>query len=135
MPGDDVSLTPAQCAEIEHRLAELDRKARAKIRETAPKQADEKGLERAGNALDEGDESVSIVEEDLNHALHERCLDELRHIESARERSASGEIDSCADCGGEIAFERLLAHPLATRCIHCQLRHERTHRAGATPRL
>lgn len=130
-----MSLTRSQCAELERRLVELGRKARDKIRDTAPKQADEKALDRAGIALDEGDESVNIVEEELNHALHERYLDELRGIESARERSASGDIGCCADCGDEIIYERLLAHPLATRCIHCQSRHERTHRPGATPRL
>jgi DnaK suppressor protein len=130
-----VSLTQSECGELEQRLAELARDVRDKIHETAPKNADERSLDRAGNALDEGDEAVSSMEEDFRHTLRQRYQGELQQLEAVRERLASGEIDRCVDCGGEIGFRRLLANPLAVRCIRCQAHFEKTHAGTAMPKL
>jgi len=51
---------------------------------------------------------------------------ELRQIERARKRFAEGEINECVDCGDNIGYQRLRAHPVATRCIHCQTQYEKT---------
>jgi RNA polymerase-binding transcription factor DksA len=85
--------------------------------------------------LDEGDESVESYEEGVNHSLHEHYLASLRQIDEARERTERGELGSCVDCGDEITFERLVAYPLALRCVDCQSQHEKLRRAGATPKL
>lgn len=130
-----MALTRSQSAQLEKRLAELSKEAQENIRKTMPKAADEKSIDRAGTALDSADEAVNSVQEEFDHALHERYLTEFRQIEAAQARAASGEIDQCADCGGEIRAERLLAYPLAMRCIECQERYEKLIRGTGTPRL
>ena len=55
-----------------------------------------------------------------------RDVDEVRALESALDRLASGTYGVCIDCNGDIDFERLLAHPVALRCFDCQEAHERT---------
>lgn len=44
----------------------------------------------------------------------------LHDIEQAEQRMAQGCYGICADCGQEIARERLLAQPTAIRCMDCQ---------------
>ncbi len=129
-----MALTRSQSAQLEKRLAELTKEAQENIRKTMPMPADEKSIDRAGSALDSGDEAANNVQEEFDHALHERYLAEFRQLESALTRLASGGIDECADCGGEIGAERLLAYPLAKRCIDCQERHEKAARGMGTPR-
>jgi RNA polymerase-binding transcription factor DksA len=106
---------------IDARAADL----KEKIRSTLPKPADETALERSGIAQDEVDVATATAEDELNHAMHERYLQELRQVEVARERAASGLLDCCSECGGEIGYERLRAQPFAVRCVDCQSRHER----------
>lgn len=129
-----MALTRSQSAKLEQRLAELSKEVQENIRKTMPKPADEKSIDRAGTALDSGDEAVNSAQEEFDHALHERYLLEFRLLEAAQARVASGEIDQCADCGGEIGAERLLAYPLAKRCIECQERHEKSARGTAAPK-
>lgn len=130
-----MALTRSQSAKLEQRLAELSKEVQDNIRKTTPKAADEKSMDRAGTALDSGDEAVNSVQDEFDHALHERYLAEFRKIEAAQARLASGEIDQCVDCGGEIRAERLLAYPLATRCIDCQERYEKLIRGTGAPKV
>jgi RNA polymerase-binding transcription factor DksA len=106
---------------IDARAADL----REKIRSTLPKPADEETLERTGLAQDQVDLATTTAEDELNHTMHERYLQELRQVDAARERAANGLLDCCSECGGEIGYERLRAQPFAVRCVECQSRHER----------
>jgi RNA polymerase-binding transcription factor len=45
---------------------------------------------------------------------------DLTAVEEALGRIADGTYGVCADCGNEIALERLEARPQALRCISCQ---------------
>lgn len=110
---------------IDERAADL----REKIRNTLPKPADETTLQRTGLAQDQVDLATTTAEDELNHTMHERYLQELRLVESARERAANGLLDCCCECGGEIGYERLRAQPFAVRCVECQSRHERRQEA------
>lgn len=130
-----MALTRSQTAELEQLLTKLAKEAQDNIRKTMPKPADEKSLDRAGTTLDSGDEAVNSVQEEFDHVLHERYLAEFHQLEAAQARAASGEIDHCADCGGEINAKRLLAYPLAKRCIDCQERHEKANRGTAAPKI
>jgi DnaK suppressor protein len=85
----------------------------------------------AGVAPDAGDESVATLIADLDHADVGRDLTELRGLEAARTRLADGSYGICADCGGDIGFERLRVNPAALRCIACQTVHEKTYAGGA----
>lgn len=60
---------------------------------------------------------------------------ELRDVEAALGRLASGTLGICSDCAREIDYERLEASPAATRCIRCQERREKTLAHEATPTL
>lgn len=46
-------------------------------------------------------------------------MNELREINVALERMASGEYGTCAMCGIEIGFQRLKVKPHAIYCIDC----------------
>ena len=96
---------------------------------------DKQYIDLAGEVHDRGDESVADELIAVENALTERHVRELREIKAAQQRLAAGKIEQCADCGDEIGFERLLANPVARRCIECQQRHDRTYAHENTPRL
>lgn len=69
---------------------------------------------------------IELVRKHQNAAV-ERDLRVLRDIEAARTRVAFGSVGNCIDCADEIGFDRLLAHPTASRCLLCQDRYEQAH--------
>ncbi len=83
----------------------------------------------AGTTRDIGDEAVADLLSDVGEAEVTRDLGELRMLERALKRVSEGTYGQCADCGGEIPFERLRAQPGAERCLSCQQRHEKTYKA------
>lgn len=121
-----MALTSAQSSEIENRLDTLGKEVRDQIREAIPQMAGQSFTDLAGAVYDAGDESVATMIEQFSHTLLERYIRELRQIERARKRLSDGEINECVDCGEDIGYRRLHAHPVATRCIHCQTQYERT---------
>lgn len=84
---------------------------------------------------DWGDASVADALADIAAARADRQVNEMREIEAARKRIKAGDYGTCADCGENIPFDRLLAYPAALRCIKCQELHERTYGADGTPSL
>jgi RNA polymerase-binding protein DksA len=107
---------------IERRRAAL----LTEVREDVERVRKDRFEDLAGQAPDPGDQSVATLIADLGHADVGRDLSELRGLEAARGRLTDGSYGTCADCGGEIGFERLRANPAAVRCIHCQTVHEKT---------
>lgn len=87
------------------------------------------------SSADSGDESVSDLLADLNLDIIDRHVTELRALETARKRMDAGQFGVCMDCGSEIAHERLMVQPAATRCYDCQQQRERTHAHPAGPKL
>jgi hypothetical protein len=53
----------------------------------------------------------------------------------ALQRIDAGTYGTCVDCGGNIPLVRLRVRPEATRCVHCQARHERHGESGLRVRL
>ncbi len=125
-------LNKTQTAAVQSSLEQFERAVREAMR-AALTEAREGGV--AGEVHDIGDESVADELKAVNSALAERHGFELAEVERARQRLAGGVIGVCNDCGGDIAVARLLANPVAVRCIDCESRHERTHAHAATPRL
>jgi RNA polymerase-binding transcription factor DksA len=125
-----LSLTQSQRAELVRRMDTRVGELEEHIRNTLPKPADESTLERTGVAQDEVDEATINAEEHFNYTLHRHYVEEMRQIEAARGRAQNGQADSCADCGEDIGYKRLLAQPFAVRCLDCQARHE--HAFGVT---
>jgi RNA polymerase-binding protein DksA len=89
----------------------------------------------AGEVADAGDDSVAQLVTDLDHAELQRRVQTIRDIDAALQRIASGEYGRCADCGGDIDYERLQAFPTAKRDVACQSVFEKTYAHGETPTL
>jgi DnaK suppressor protein len=120
-----MALTQQQTQTL-HTAIEQRRKALlAELREDAERVQRDRHEDLAGVAPDAGDESVATLIADLDQADLGRDLSELRAIEAARTRLSEGSYGICADCGGDIGYERLKANPSALRCIACQTLHEK----------
>jgi RNA polymerase-binding transcription factor DksA len=122
-----MALTEKQTQEL-HRAIEQRRAALfSELSEDLERVRKDRVADLAGAAPDRGDESVATLIADLDHADVGRDLTELRGLEAARTRLADGSYGTCADCGGDIGFERLRANPAAVRCVDCQRVHEKTY--------
>lgn len=120
-----MALTQQQTQTL-HTAIEQRRKALlAELHEDVERVRRDRREELAGAVPDAGDESVATLIADLDHADLGRDLSELRAIEAARARLGEGSYGTCADCGGDIGYERLEVNPPALRCIACQRLHEK----------
>ena len=120
-----MALTPQQTQNL-HKTIEQRRDALlTELRDDVERVRRDRFEDLAGAAPDPGDESVATLIADLDHADVGRDLSELRGLEAARTRLADGSYGTCADCGGDIGFERLKVQPAAVRCIGCQTLHEK----------
>jgi DnaK suppressor protein len=128
-------LTLSQNAELARKLAALDRRARDDMSAALLQSGNQRYIDLAGMVHDLGDEAVANELIETDDALLERHVRDLRALDLARERLANGSINRCIECDEEIGYERLLAYPVAARCIVCQGRHEKTYVHEATPRL
>jgi DnaK suppressor protein len=76
------------------------------------------------------DEIDGDVRADLNAEPEAAALaqdvTELRGVEAALARLHEPEFGVCTDCEVQIPYARLLANPVATRCVACQARAEQT---------
>ena len=120
-------LTPAQQKTLEKLLRERELAARAEISDKAGERADTPYSDLAGEVADEGDESAADQIVDVDNALMGMDLAEVREITAALERMKDHSYGVCVDCDEPIAYARLCAYPVATRCIRCQSQHERTY--------
>jgi DnaK suppressor protein len=116
---------------LEARRKEL----RAELRELLRQSGDQQYRELAGMAADAGDDPDADLLADIGAAIADRHAHELRDIEAARARLTAGDYGACVDCGGEIAYERLVAFPTVARCITCQERAEKPLAHGGAPTL
>ncbi len=81
------------------------------------------------------DDAVADLEAFLETASLERNVFELGEITNALERLSTPAYGECAECQEIIAFARLQANPMATRCTACQSIHERAHPSHGHPTL
>ena len=87
-------------------------------------------LEETGDlAIGSGDHLADSASEtfmrELDEGLEENAEHILGEIDAALERIEDGTYGLCADCGGPIGEERLLAVPYATLCIDDKRAQER----------
>ncbi len=131
-------MTHLKQREVERLSRQLEARSRelaAEIRAALEQSKEQHHKDLAGRVADVGDASLANLLVDLDTAIVDRHVRELREIEAARSRIADGTIGVCADCGGEIPFARLEALVTAVRCVRCQEHHEKTHGPGETPKL
>lgn len=107
-----------------------------RVRDALEKSENQQYIELIDGApADSADKATGDALADLNLAIIDRQVREIRDIEATRERIADGSFGTCADCGVDVEFERLLAYPTAQRCVRCQQQHERTYAHEGNPRL
>lgn len=61
-----------------------------------------------------------IARTEVNDRIVEDDLHLVQKIDLALSRLEDGSYDQCANCGGEIPIERLLAKPSVSLCVPCQ---------------
>ncbi|SNX60757.1 transcriptional regulator, TraR/DksA family [Nitrosomonas ureae] len=80
-------------------------------------------------------EYVNNIPDDIDTALVDRQINEMRELEMSMRYLSELEFGDCIDCGNEIGFERLLVYPSAQRCIQCQTQYEKAFPKESSPSL
>jgi RNA polymerase-binding transcription factor DksA len=127
-------LTERQIEELTLRLTDRTRALGARVREELAASDTQHYRDLAGAVTDTADEALAHTLVDVDTAIIDRHVIELRDIEAAHGRMKTTTYGICTDCGDEVAYERLAVYPTAKRCVRCQQRREHTytHRGGAT---
>ena len=130
------ALSKQHLAQLNDLLIDRHKALVAEVRAMLEQSGHETYLEIAGRVTDTGDESVADMLADMGAAQIHRHVQELRDIEAAQARlRANSAYGVCIDCGGEIVYLRLTAHPTAKRCIQCQSKREKSYAQEGRPTL
>lgn len=129
------AFTANETAQLKQSLEKRRQLLLEEIRDELARSGEQHYVDLAGRVPDLGDESVADTMADLDAAIVDRQIVEVRTIEATLRRLASGEYGSCVDCGTDIPIERLQAYPTAARCISCQSIHELTYAHEGRPTL
>jgi DnaK suppressor protein len=76
--------------------------------------------DRPTGGLDETEHAEADYQEHIEVALIQMKGETLRRAQEALVRLDAGEYGDCAECGGEIAQQRLRALPFAVQCRACE---------------
>ena len=129
-------LTKTQCAKLERKLEKQYDSLLEQVRDALEKSENQQYVELIDRSpADSGDQATGDALADLNLAIIDRHVREIRDIEATRLRLREGSFGTCIDCGAGIGFERLLAYPTAKRCLVCQRQHEKTYAHEGNPTL
>ena len=105
---------------FERKLRERSAVLRDEIRETLLRGASEQYADIAGRVHDLQEAALADLLVDVRLAEIERDAEELRDIDGALQRIATGTYGICIRCGEPIGRARLEAYPTAKRCLTCQ---------------
>jgi len=131
-----VALSKVQRSRIERELDKQYAALLEQVRDALDQSENQQYIELINRApADSADKATGDALADLNLAIIDRHVREIRDIEATRERIAAGGGGVCTECGAEVGYERLLAYPTAKRCIRCQQQHEKTYAHEGNPRL
>jgi DnaK suppressor protein len=128
-------LTAPQLDTLSRQLQERTRVLAARIRDELKASDSQHYRDLAGSVTDTADEALASALVDLDAAIIDRQVGELRDIEAARERIQRSVFGICIECGDDVSFERLQAYPTAKRCMRCQQLREHNYARQATPSL
>ncbi len=129
------ALTAHETAQLKQIMEQRRQRLLEEIRDELANSGEQHYIDLAGRVTDPGDESVADMLADLDAAMVDRQVAEVREIEAASKRLDADRYGVCADCGGEIGFARLEVYPTAVRCIACQSIHEKTYAHEGNPTL
>ncbi|MBE0619205.1 MAG: TraR/DksA family transcriptional regulator [Burkholderiales bacterium] len=131
-----MALTQTQRSKLERKLDMQYKALLEEVRDALEKSENQQYVELIDRApADSADQATGDALADLNLAIIDRHVREIRDIDAARARIADGSVGNCVDCGGDIGFERMLAYPTAKRCFVCQQQYEKTHAHEGNPTL
>ena len=131
-----MALTKTQHSRLEHLLDKQYDELLEQVRSALEQSENQQYIELIDRApADSGDQATGDALADLNLAIIDRHVREIRDIEAAKARIADGSFGACIDCRADIGFERLLAYPTAKRCFVCQRQHEKTYAHEGNPTL
>jgi DnaK suppressor protein len=125
-----MALTPQQTQSLHTAIEQRRAALITELQEDLARVRHDRRDEIVGSVPDAGDDALVMLFAELDRAEADRDVTELRALEAARQRVTEGSYGTCAECGGEIGFERLQVNPAAVRCIRCQTAYEKTHAAG-----
>ena len=131
----DSELTPQQLSELKNTLRQQRKTLLARIHEVLLQSDSEHYVDLSGKVHDVGEEAVAALLSDVNLAVIDHEINELRDVEQALSRIDSGSYGICIDCSAPIGYERLSAYPTAKRCLQCQQLYEKTHATANKPSL
>ena len=131
-----MTLRKAQLSKLAATLDQRRGSLLEEVRDALEKSENQQYVELIDRApADIGDQSSGDTLADMNLAIIDRHVQEIRSIEAARARMKDAEYGICIDCGDDIDFDRLGAMPTARRCLVCQDQHERTYAHEGMPTL
>ena len=116
---------------LEQRYSEL----REEIRQELLKSDEQHFIDLAGQVHDLQDESVADLLVDLDLAILDMHIEEIRDIDAALMRIATGTYGQCEDCSSVIAEARMHACATARRCQPCQTHFESSHAVPPHPSM
>jgi len=123
-----MALTKTELSRLEHLLDQQYEVLLEQVRDALERSENQQYIELIDRApADSGDQAAGDALADLNLAIIDRQVMEIRDIEAAKLRIKEVGFGVCVDCGDDIGFERMLAYPTAKRCVSCQRQHERTY--------
>lgn len=128
-------LTKSQLDGLTKQMQERTSALAARIRDELTASDNQHYRDLAGSVTDAADEALASVLVDVDTAIIDRQVDELRDIDAARERMKKAMYGVCIDCGEDVPYERLAAYPTAKRCAPCQQLREHNYARQATPSL
>ena len=105
-------------------LEELERVSRSE-------EAQESSEDRSAYSLHMADRGTDAMEREKNMLLAQREGDYLDYIAEALQRVEDGTFGICRVCGGDIGRPRLEAVPIATRCIDCKSKEDKSREGGS----
>ncbi len=128
-------LNKQQLEHLRGTLRDRRRELLDEIRAELSESDDQSFQDLAGRVHDNAEASVADLLSDLNLAIIDQHIGELRATEESLERMEEGAYGTCVECAKAIGYERLQAYPTATRCIEHQRLYEKTHAGEEAPRL
>lgn len=123
-------LTDRQRAEFKQQLKQRYYELREEIRQELLDSDDQHFIDLAGQVHDLEEESVADLLVDLNLAILDMHITEIRAIDASLMQLAGESYGVCLDCTVDIDLDRLKATPTATRCTRCQTAWEHSHAGG-----
>jgi RNA polymerase-binding protein DksA len=127
--------TKNQVRELKKKLDKRYFDLHEEIRQELLASDEQRFIDLAGEVHDLEEASVADLLADLDLAILDLHIEEIRDIDAALMRIARNEYGVCLDCGENILIKRLRAYPTAKRCLACQSRYDGSHASQRTPSL